>query len=49
MICSNGVCVCAVDADCSGGATGSCVGGLCRCGGSLCAPGQRCLQGANCG
>jgi hypothetical protein len=60
FVCQQGVCACNADADCNGGSPGTCVAdpacdaspcapSRCSCGGTPCAPGQRCLPGNRCG
>jgi hypothetical protein len=58
--CQQGACACDADADCNAGSMGTCVTdpacntspcgpNRCSCGGSVCAPGQRCFPGDRCG
>jgi hypothetical protein len=60
FVCQAGACACDGDADCNAGSAGTCVADAacdaspcgpsrCSCGGTPCAPGQRCLPGDRCG
>ncbi len=49
--CASGSCTCSGDASCNGGSAGTCApgSGVCSCGGTSCAPGQRCQADGSCG
>lgn len=47
--CQSGGCVCNADSDCNGGSAGTCSNGVCVCGTTTCAAGQRCLGDGSCG
>jgi len=49
FVCNASVCECDADADCDAGSTGTCSAGLCACGTTTCAKGQRCLPNGSCG
>ena len=51
FVCASGECQCSGDASCNAGAAGTCTAatGLCHCGATTCAVGQRCLAGGSCG
>jgi hypothetical protein len=49
FVCSAGACACDADADCDGGSAGTCTAGLCECGGTTCAAGERCTAAGTCG